>query len=535
MYSIVVVDDEIFAKKGIKEIINTRSKDFRVIGEANNGLEALEIIEKVIPDVIITDVRMPKIDGLELIRKVTKQFPQIRIVVISGYDDFEYIQQAMRLGAVDYILKPTKIKELLNTLDKICNAIKEESKRNTEKLIFQQNFQKSFVVLREKLFNDIINNKYLSEELLLKELAELNICLNNSMIMVVEVNSPELRSGFENPINLENNYFLEVINMVEKLVRRYGEGFTITIGENRIAAVVCPNSSKYALENSLKALAASIKKEIEDNFQLSAAIGMGNIYIKATDLKKSMDEALIALRQTFFLGRQAIIHINEVEEYEIQREKELDEIATSLILHINPIYKYDVFNDLEKIFDIIECNFKYVDPDRIKEFWIRLLLKICSEIKDYQIINDLFQDCSNVIIKFNSWISLKTYLRDFISSVVAKTEKIERQYRKAIDDCLRYIHMYYNRDLSLQEAAQRANMNCSYFCKLFKDETGMNFKEYITSIRITKAKDYLRYSNERIHDIAAIIGYNDPKYFNVVFKKSVGVTPSQFREKTEKQ
>lgn len=536
MYKVLIADDELKICKLIQCLIDWEAKDMKVIGIVHNGQEVLEIAKSDKPDIIITDIRMPELDGLELIQQLKAIQPDISFVIISGYRQFEYARKALQFGAEDYLLKPIKENELNRVLDRIVAEKKQQMKNVDEQNQLRESSQKQTKKMQEMFVCDLakgrISEFHLNKENLEKEyfcsfphscFALMGIKLDfegdqMSLTEIQDILKKRVGAIVDNNLELLENlvFYNAVIDSifysfwnfeasVERLLRHENRHILSDIrnmcsGERLSVHVTMGISEVTSGYESLPNKGAQVKTAIENRI----IQGVDRIInYQKQDIKPEINDYLnLPWRKNLLDGvesrnRGAILQILE----ELKLKLHSEEINDGSFL-------YAVWRE---VIEIVFLGYRNCfDTDQIE--------KIRSEF----------------LISLNNCYSLGM-MGDRITKKIERLLTIsvsaqESKNKKPIQKAEQYIQLHYMKPLTLEEVGKYVGLNPAYFSSVFKQETGMSFLELLTTVRIRKAKELLMDRERTIRDIADSVGYQDEKYFSRVFKKTVGLTPSEYRK-----
>jgi two-component system response regulator YesN len=535
MLKIIIVDDEYFIRNGLKKIIS-RHENYDVIGVAENGIEALKLIKDNTPDVVISDIKMPKMGGIDLISELNKKYPEIEKIVLSGFDEFDYVLNTLKNGARDYILKPVDenvLIESLNSITKNINKNKEcvvcdEFKKKSNLVKYNINLLKDVILGKSNIKNEEIT-KCLKDKRVDYLLETDSI---NQIIIVKFDNYNIFKRKFGN-YEAELKIFT-IKNIVDETIDSFCKKISF-INSDKII-IVLPNLNEY-----LNELIKSIIHNLNKYFNKKISIGIGGKIRGFSGLNKSYYEALNILDELTTtlsedLKTESIKNLKKSEKHISNKEihnlvekyyrkfinqidiadentikKFLDEIFKKV--YVLNLKRFEVIKIFNNIYTLLQVNLQFMDD------WV----------EDLYGYNFIFENSLNMYFELND---MKYFLKDFYVKIVEKSHKYRnRRDLKLIGIVKDYIEKNYNENLTLNKIAEITYLNPNYFCEFFKEETSQTFIDYLTNVRIKKAKELLKDVRVKVYEVSDIVGYNDSAYFCRVFKKIVGVTPSQFREK----
>lgn len=521
MAKILIVDDEKRVGILVKNLIHWDDLNMECVGLYDNGLEALESIRENEPDIVITDVRMPQISGLELIQMGQKVNRGIFFVVISGYKEFEYAHKALEFGVENYLLKPISEEELNNVLEKINQKIEV---RNEQKEKIEKSVEESNKIIRRDFLKNIIDQS--------KERVIGKVDLKGNRYRGIDIK-------FDYNNYMDRNKRQDEL-LVDKVYQVVEDCFKNRVEESLICErdylhIYC--LINYQAENTgtfyqmINECVVRIKESIMGLDQYQVTIGVGAEKDRFEDIRISIRESYQAVCNRLRYGVGRLIYFEDMPEGEtIDLERKMREIQDEFVNAIDTYSADKLVYLIRKTMDSIErdimdmteyytlaesfidvfflnTDFETEDKDlKRREIWGKI-----------QHTKDIFQ------MRKVLTIELKTMMEKLKQS---KEMRSVRPIRVAID----YIENHYASKLSLDDIARLVDLNPVYFSTLFKKETGVNFSVYLAKIRMEHAKKILVETNDTISAIGMQVGYEDQKYFSQAFKKIVGIKPVAYRK-----
>ncbi|MBN2656278.1 MAG: response regulator [Spirochaetales bacterium] len=523
MYNVFLVDDEIVVREGIRSNIRWDDTPFVLAGEAPDGEIALSMMKEIKPDILITDIKMPFLDGLELARIIRKEQPWVRIIILSGHDEFQYAREAISIGVEEYLLKPFSSAELVQILYKVSSSIEEEKKRIASLENLKNQVVSSKEVLRDRWLRELTAG-LVSPAGAIEEAREMGIDLisGSYVLAVVRVKAPEERK----------RELLTARLFMQSHLSRRDDVIFFSEKPGRHILMVKENGGE-SVEESVYALAQGLKFEITQKTGCSVSIGIGCAVKRIGEIPRSYEEADRVSRFMAESGQQLILGAGDMDSAygEVSLlPPESCRIAGRL--------KYATASEIDVV---MEEYLSLIDGNNSYSFFLGNYLLGDIIIAATAIIGELGGDIHEVIPTFllqeklnsiiNSRESFILHVRDLIEKVIAFRDsrgksKHYGMIRKAND----FIDSHYaDPGICLQSVAEHVNASPNHFSTVYSQETGRSFIEYLTSVRIGKAKDLLRNTDLRSSDIAFEAGFNDPHYFSFIFKKNVGISPRDFR------
>lgn len=537
MFKVLLIDDEPIIRKGLRNIINWQSFGCEVCGEAADGHDGKEMIEELRPDIIITDIRMPETDGLTMLREIKSAVPDSKIIILTGHRDFDYVHEALKIGAFDFLLKPSKIEELTSVISRAVKELKFQNERAEEFEKLNELFLENISVLREKLLYDIIYEINTNEADIKQKLELFKVESGDFYMMVVHNDSEENENNNISQYD-RHLYQFGIINTFKEIFSDKFNVIQITLDNFGIAFVVMPLGDK---ENSMELInkkCAYLQEIISNCFSCTITIAISSEGSDFIELPEKFSECRQALEHKFYMGSNSIIFHSDVNTFfKYDDHSMLEKLQKALIEGVrsgNELAVSERLKDIRSYFEKIEPtkanfikNFCWNTVSSINNIRISLSDKEGDKKQDYHELNGLY----GLIEKCDNRQELFTLLDESARSVSQKVNSynnrsIKLVLRKAVD----FLHAHYHEQISLNEVAEHAFVSTYYISRMFKRETGKNFVDYLNDIRIEKAKELLKDVSLKNYEVAEKVGIPDAHYFSRLFKKHVGLTPTEFRE-----
>lgn len=534
MYKVLIADDEKKVCQLIKMLVEWEKLSMEVIGVANNGCEALEIIKEKNPDIVITDIRMPGLNGLEMIEEVREHRMKTKFVIISGYREFKYAQAAVRYGVNEYLLKPIRQEELLQTLENLKEKFElQNEKANTEEQMRKQ-LEFNRIKLRRGLFFDILFQGGAKKE---------KLTISN----INEDYGYDFKEGFFQAVcirldHAERIYHSSSEILEEKsihLVKQELFDYCYEIG------AVYENGVLYTVLNYAKESVLLVKKGIKNLLseslmqdaiyqQLDVTVGAGNVTEDISGLMDSFRHAEYAYQQRILNG------VGKV--YECTQDLKSSLVESAIFQEFNNSFIFAITNlnveQIQKVLDQLKRNllerentFGHEILQMTKE--VCNLYLLCMRSNNLMIENgdSFIQDFNEYADDCNSIQELFHHLsKTILDSVSAIIDDRKQETTKPIRLAKQYIEANYMNSITIDEVSLKVGFSASHFSTMFKKETGVTFLEYLSSIRMKHAKELLKGGNKNIASICEEVGYSDVKYFTKSFRKYTGLKPNEYRK-----
>ncbi|GAA0706319.1 response regulator [Paraclostridium ghonii] len=547
MYKLMVVEDEKIIRRGIIQGVRWSELGFEVISEAKNGVEALEKLKEENVDVVITDIKMPIMDGIELSKRIREEYKDIEIVILSGFSEFDYAREAIRFNAYEYLLKPTKKTKLIEIFQKM--KVKLDKQKENKKKSISNNviLNEGYENLRREFLLGVLDGdrQVLNDIKCNMDKLELDIDGEMFVSAVIDINITSVKERIEEAWKNDNKILTYVYkNIVDEVLKNIENSISVVRSINEIDVLFCFNDKKNQNEYIIEILDdinKKLKSIVFKNSDVKIGIGIGFAYSSILQASRSYKQAKKAIEETFFESDK---FINVFNNAEFEFEQHWIKNYTKEVSHIvNTIVKGDK-DDLEKLINIMFDKFiEYkINPKLIKDYCYILQFTLISN--SYGLIDE--NEASKIQSEFDYVIkksdSLKELREEIInlsintSNVFIKLNNKEIENKEVIIKKAKdYIKANYSKKLTLDSISEEVYLSPNYFSVLFKKVTGETYIEYLQKVRMRAAKKMLEDRTKKVYEVAFAIGYSDYKYFVSKFKKAVGVSPKEYRQNIENQ
>lgn len=535
MLKVIIADDEEKVCNLIYKLIDWQALDMEVAGMAHNGIEALALVKRLNVDLIITDIRMPGYDGLQLISRIKQINNDIDFIIISGYSNFEYAQNAIKFGVSDYLLKPIKKNELLGTLTKMSLKYRKRMELLSDQEHLRNRIQSDLGKLRSGFFTEVLMQRNLSgEELTLEKVNEnFHYHFQEGCFQIVilkmdcgygEGNHSSLRlmedkiiQAFRSSLEQQCfDYECYVDDTITYYVLNYRE-------DNR---KIIRKHFKWIMDDLM------IQKSVFGKIELT--VGAGSVEEEISRLKASFLRAQYAMSERLVIGTGRLIEgVMAVDAREVS-DRILSDLNKSMGAALEILDNEGILASVQSF----EADLKKEVKIRGYEAY-RLCLEACNiyltllRVNQYDIGNpeELADNFSFHAGRCSSIAEIMEYFALLVEKSLDKIKEDKKQKdTKPIRMAKQYIQEHYNCPITLEEVSGFAGFSPSYFSTLFKKESGTNFQEYLSEVRMNKAKDLLKETNLTVAGICEQVGYSDLKHFTKNFKRVAGIKPNEYRK-----
>lgn len=525
MYKVIIADDEESIRNRLCLMLKKMSDVFEIVGVFENGFDALESAISLEPDLIVTDIKMPYISGIELIRQVKIELPLVKAIIISGYDSFDYAKEAISLGVVSYLSKPISFNEFKEALLKVKDALDNQLK-NEENIKIMHEKEESFAnFLRQSDLNALVTMKEPNQNFLLK-LKDDGIDLNKKyqMIAIFDTDNDDINYEFQDLIFTSLQTFL-----AEDLSSHYK--YYHFNADSQLNILIL-DDEKINMENLTLLINQSLSR-IKKILGSTLSCGISDIASDSINYRKLYRHAKSALEFRTILGQNIILSYDELQNSTHDKKAgKIDENEYKLLSYLISYEKKDEVK--EKINSFVDqiCTPAFQD-----NFYFILSNILDSILKPCLSLSNLYQSFESQIeitknlYTIKSKDALSTYLNDIASMVIkVNDEKRMSGVESSYDRIYNYVQSHFsNCDLSIEDVADELNYSISYISAILK-KNNTSFTKLTTQARMKKAEEYLLDKDKKIISIAKEVGYSDPYYFSHCFKKYYGQSPDEYKK-----
>ncbi len=530
---LLVVDDEHLERQAIRLILERAEVSIKVVGEARNGRQAVQMAGELRPDIILLDIKMPGMDGLTAAREIREILPTSAIIFLTAYNEFDYVQEALRIGVVDFLLKPIRAQELVDVLRNTRLQLLREREEQSEHKKLQEQLAEALPWLRVNLGLGLIwglweDRAAVEQQARLVQLEVLprvafGICMENRL-----ESSPASLTRFE-----LLRYQLQ--RLVEEALNRHPFGLCLPISDRMLIGLWGNRGPEQEQGQRLRQLANDIIETAADRLSLGVTVGLARFCEDISQLPRAAWEAQTAAHLgMFYLGPEQVVHVDELERkvdkdggVYASRERELLEVLRS--------GDAEEARRMFREFLISVFEGRGTDLHLIKARLMGVLVAFSRGMGSY---GEHAEEMVHAYNKFARRLSLclsveelEEWLVDLaLSGNNCFGEQAGKVVTGAVKRALAYIHENYQREISLADLSRIIFLSPDYFSRAFKEQVGCTFSEYVLRVRIEKAKKLLAESDLPVGEVGRQVGYSDPNYFSRVFGRAMGVPPSRYRQ-----
>lgn len=520
MYSVFLVDDEPIVLEGIRSKIDWDNSDFSFAGEASDGEIALSMINELKPDIVITDIKMPFMDGLQLSSTIKKTMPWIKIIILSGHDEFDYAKKAISIGVEDYILKPFTSEEIISALNKAVKFIDEERKRLSDITKMKEELKSTEKLIQKEFLINLVHGSADMDNTM-KNCQDLDLI---SRYYKISISKIESKSG-----NIQNQ---------EKgcsLINSYSSNWDQAKGffhHNNWFVTICKGSSQNEIEENVFRIAETIEHIVTQNNDCTVVTAIGKTVEHLSSIPESFEDAKKILDIPTTRNRSRIISSDDIQ---MDGSNLLDFRETDpMVERLKYALKKDVSLIINESMTLIKSNpgqFQFLASYLLADLIFAVcklvenlggdIKKVKPEILQHSFISSAVQNENQFVKELESILTFALEYRD--SKITGKYGDVILKAKKYIDE------NYADQNTTLTTVAEVVNLSPNHFSTIFSQECKTTFIEYLTTVRIENAKRLMKETDMKGYDIAYECGFGDPHYFSYIFKKNTGLSPREFK------
>lgn len=525
MIKLMVVDDEINIRKGLREYISWDVWDIELAAEAEDAESALRIAAQVRPDILLTDIRMRQMNGIELMKRLKEMFPDLRVILLSGYSDIEYLQAALHFKAVEYLLKPAGADKIIEAVLRAKKEILEEREKWQENLKRDAFLDENFPIIQIHFIDEIMKGKHTDRAVIEKKAQMLNIPMEGPfyVVMVADARGNLLGDSYKSGQE-QDMKFWQFVQKMNQIVEKYEDGFWCETGE-ALFLFLLNEKGEDRLGEKCKLLAEEIQAEFDGFGHEKIYMGIGSVVESPLQLCDSFTSAENALLLSAWNSGQYIF-------YDQRKEMEQDQIQwcnqkeREILSDVTEKRFEKAIEELGILFDIYREQ--QMDFRKVKKFCNHLVMM--TEPFDFREHGENHVEAP-CVDEFRDAEDLRNWMIQFWKRKLNKGESVHSQYSELTRKTIRYMQQHYAEDITLQSLSKIVFASPNYLGRVFFNDVGCRLGDWLNRYRVERAKELLSGSLKKTYEIAEEVGFSGYKYFSVCFLKYAGCSARDYRNK----
>ena len=539
MYKLLLVDDEVLVREAIAENIHWNELGYELLSVCENGKEAIEYIKKNKVDVVITDICMPFIDGIDLSKYIYENHLPINVIIFSGYNEFEYAKKAIKYGVSEYLSKPVTAYELSEILGNLKKNLDKKREVEAEFDKLNKSYFKNRILIQSKIIEKLIMGNEIEEESR-KEIEEYGLQMDylEYRVAIIEIDIySDLYNANEDKIKKGEMKSFVIYNISDEIIKKYNAG-EVCKGDNNKGLILLWTNHSREFEDKINLIFKEIQEEVFKVLKLTITISVGEIVYSLSDLHKSYKDAEQLLLYRYLWDENQIFDREKLKN-KLNGSVNLDNVIDKVILGIKLNEKKQIE---EKIIEIQELlKNAYIRKNKICLYLFEIVSQACDLLRTYNLTDDfIYRKKEEVITRITESRSLREAMLILKEFCYMSCDEMYKQRdsdgNKQAMLALDYIEKHYGDfDLNLNVICSYVCVSISHFSTIFKNYTGDTFMEVLMRTRMQKAKELLENTSLKNSEISEKVGFRDPHYFSIAFKKATGKSPKEYVKEVRKK
>lgn len=512
MYRVLIVDDEPIVCEGLRTF-PWEQYGCQIAAEATDGIEGLEKLKECSPHIVITDIKMPGMDGIEFSRKGKEFCPDTEFIVLTGFADFHFAQESLKIGVADYLLKPFRFEDIEAALKPALERIRQHQEENDNIEAMTRQLQNVLPILREQVFQDLLEG---------------NLPMSQRRLQICQI--PEQKYivfSTQSDISTRDFNDLALYGILQEAIGSLHEQFYLAKGVDIISCVLCfkPEKEDGLCEAAAVNFCELIRRSVDETYRFSISVGISRVSSDIFQLHLLREQSVKALNEKYAIGGDLIMLYSDIKETPALSAADytpLEKVLHKSLISKDPDAIAGSFQDIVKL-----AVSSSPDTDAARTTLMTILFHAVHFMTSASSNADVAWKDLNQLVQVESMEAFVACCHRILNRLPRREHDSAHQY--ITDKIMAYIEQNYEKDVSLDTLSRQLNYSNTYLSRLIKKNCGKNFTELLLDCRIRHAKELLKTSELKINQIAAAVGYGDFSYFIQIFKKKAGVTPSDYR------
>lgn len=536
MYRMLIVEDEEIEREGLRDLFDWETMDIEVVGAVECGEDAIDFAFQNEIDILFTDIKLTGMTGLELARLLIMRNPDLKVIISSGYRDFEYAKTAVDLDAYGYLSKPVEVDELKAVITKVLNTCRQEKSEQQEKERLKKLVNESMPFLKSSFFNYLLHNSP-GDNIIAEKLEYFNIPFlgGQYVALAIEIDDFGNRTAEDGQDEAYVTSFEVLECMNSYRADLLFEAFYVSEGRFCIIVNIHEDKTRILYEKILS-FATGLQKKINEKSKINITIGIGRFTARLADIRSSYKEACKAVEYKFFMGSNQIINYLDITcDDNKDSIIDIDETEKKILSGMELCDRNTLNEGISMLFSHLNSQNRYSNV-YIRNVCINLLAKASiTLIEMHESFDAIFGKETYVwekITRFDNIFDLQQWFKNIFNAILDHlSERKEGHNKKIINDILKIIEENYGKNLTIIDISNEVFLSPNYISIIFKREIGESFTDFLVKFRLGKAKKMLKETNLKVYQVGSMVGYSNISYFCSIFKNFYGVSPSEYREK----
>ncbi|ANE45153.1 transcriptional regulator [Paenibacillus swuensis] len=543
MHKLLLVEDEEEVRESVLQEIDWNRYGYEVIDKAENGKDAIECIERNVPDVVVTDIRMPFMDGMQLSEWIRAHYPTTKIIILTGHDEFEYAQKAVKLQIDEYVLKPFSSQELIIVLKRLKDQLVSEMEQKENIHLLEEHYRKSLPVLREVFLSSLVSTTMRRNEIEEKAYTyNLDLSGSGYVVSVLSIDDPGTKLAGNSPVVISPSLkdskdrqlqLFAVLNIAQEISIAHSIGHVFIHHDHIIMLSVSGEEDPERIMERLLTVLEEIRQSTEKYLKITLTIGVGTVVSEISQINYSYKDANQALDYRMILGTNRVICINDVETRFAEKLR-FDELKEHALLRgIKVGTPQEMKSVVDELFaGVTDTNISVKD---YQIFLVEIVTSILTAAKDLGTgMDEIFGADFDPFAEIRGFTHVDQAMEWILHLCLNIMGHISNQrqyaYKSLVDQAKDYAKAHYHEtDVSINKVCGHLHISAGYFSSIFKKECKTTFVAYLQQIRMEAAQEMLRTTDLKLFEIAEKVGFAEPNYFSFSFRKLYGISPKEYR------
>lgn len=532
---IVIIDDDSLVRRGIRMSIDWETIGCRVVGEASNGKAGLELIEKLHPQIALVDIKMPVMDGLELAKLLSESQPEVEVLILSGYSEFDYAREAMRAGVRNYLLKPVKAEELMGTV----SEIKRDREKNQEAIRQLEEERKIMgenrELLRSHFLESVVSDTgLLQEEELYRRADELKCVFTGPYYQVMMIDIDDYSAVVPSACSSQlAQIHRKILQLFEKRFRAAGTANYFLTRENYLCVIM---NLEEKTEQILLEDCRNFQNQTKNLLNMTVTIALGDRKTSVLEISDSYTKAMSALKTKFYYGKNSLIEFCAIDLSQRGGTVDLREEEQELIDAVKTLDESRSLFLIDKIFTKMKNS--SLRSETAQNVIVSLVITVLKSTENLGVdFQDVLGKNANILEELNHCRiveDMKLWTESFAAKLISLIRAVhDYPYSYVVAAAMKYVSQHYSEEIKIEMLAELVHVTPNYFSRIWSRETGQRFIDYLNQYRIEKSKLLLQTKQYKTYEVAELCGYSNYKYFSTSFKKYENCSPKQYQEQSE--
>jgi two-component system, response regulator YesN len=541
MLKMLIIEDERWEREGLLDFLDWNRLGIEIAGLACDGVEGMELAYKTRPDIIITDIKMPGIDGITMSKKIKEFLPKVKIIILTGYDDFKYAKEAINFSANGYVLKPVEEQEMLDIVLKVTEECESENKRIEEEENMKVRLKETYHAAKSRFLAGLLEGR-LETQKIEEQMAAFQMHIHHSENLTVAALKPlhlqEVQSeNMASAISLAGNEE-DILNALEDIFTE--QVVFVFYDEVRKEFFICLRIADDMVDLMNEAVETSVRAAAE-KYGLKFVVGIGDLVVNLMDLKESCQQAIQALEFEVFWNESGISCYSRISSI----RKDFHDIVGEFLMRGSYFSKQLLYSvrasDEERVMDLLKEMFEFIQQNKGagREMIFNYLYGIMNEVsllaynlnRNVQELEENNNEYGRELAEISSFDSFQEHMYEFFERILSfiggkKGNKDEAVVKKV----MQLVEERYMTDLSLKLAAGEVFLSPNYLGSIFRKCTGKSFNDYVCGYRMEKARELLHSPKNKVNWVASEVGIPNTSYFCTIFKNTYGIAPGEYQE-----